>query len=296
MSTEATLNNEDDNKVGLPLVIDGENLLFVKCDVVEKKTKPLPRYTEGTLLDDMKGASKYLEDSKLAQVLKNVSGLGTAATRASIIESLKSDGYIEEKKKSIVSTEKGVTLITWLEANYPRITEVGETAKWEGALDFIAESNDLNAVAKFEQQIKNQVEKMVETLKLSKPIDKDFSKPTSKSSGKGVATSFSGGADKAPSEKQIELAKTLAARAGVALPAEATKSMQSCSKFIEKYMSKGSGSSSTSSAVKSNFGPRKPTEKQISFAESIAKKKGIALSAKELGDMAALSKWIDANK
>lgn len=296
MSTEAILNNEDENKVGLPLVIDGENLLFVKCEVVEKKTKPLFRYTEGTLLDDMKGASKYLEDSKLAQVLKNVSGLGTAATRASIIESLKSDGYIEEKKKSIVSTEKGVTLITWLEANYPRITEVGETAKWEGALDFIAESNDLNAVGKFEQQIKNQVGQMVETLKMSKPIEKDFSKPLAKGSGKGNSNSFSGASDRAPSDKQIELAKTLAARSGVEVPEEVLKSMQACSRFIEKYMGKAPTSNGGPSGAKPSFAPRKPTDKQISFAESIAKKKGLKLSAKELGDMTALSKWIDANK
>jgi len=58
-------------------------------------------------------------------------GLGTPATRASIIENLISNGYVERKKKNILPTEKGVYLISVLPEG---VKSPQMTADWEWAL------------------------------------------------------------------------------------------------------------------------------------------------------------------
>ena len=82
-------------------------------EVIEQETKSPARYTEGTLIKDMASIAKYVTDSEIKEVLKRKDdgkkgengGIGTTATRASIIEKLKSRGYIEDSKGKIVSTQ-----------------------------------------------------------------------------------------------------------------------------------------------------------------------------------------------
>ncbi len=82
--------------------------------VVEiKETKPPARYTEATLTTDMTSVAKYCTNPKIKQILidkddgkKGENGsIGTVATRSDIIEKLISRGFIERKKKQIISTE-----------------------------------------------------------------------------------------------------------------------------------------------------------------------------------------------
>ena len=57
----------------------------------------------------METAGKEIEDDALRQAMKDC-GIGTPATRASIIETLFKRGYMERCKKSLVPTEKGLAL------------------------------------------------------------------------------------------------------------------------------------------------------------------------------------------
>lgn len=79
--------------------------------LIEKETKPPKRYTEGTLLHDMQHAAKFLNDVGEKKLLKSVEGIGTPATRASIIELLVKRGFVEKKKNQIISTTLGRELI-----------------------------------------------------------------------------------------------------------------------------------------------------------------------------------------
>lgn len=54
----------------------------------------------------MKNPVKYVETKEDKNVLKSVEGIGTEATRASIIEELKKRGLIEEFEKSIFILQK----------------------------------------------------------------------------------------------------------------------------------------------------------------------------------------------
>lgn len=82
----------------------------VKVDV--KETKPPKRYTEGALLKDMASFAKYATDPEIKKILqakdkgkKNEhGGIGTPATRTSIIEGLKKRGYLREDGDYLTST------------------------------------------------------------------------------------------------------------------------------------------------------------------------------------------------
>jgi DNA topoisomerase-3 len=81
--------------------------------VVPEKTKPPLHYTEATLLTAMETAGRAISEEDLREAMSE-RGLGTPATRASIIEALLNYEYLERKKKELWATEKGVALISRL--------------------------------------------------------------------------------------------------------------------------------------------------------------------------------------
>lgn len=119
----------------LPEVEDGAALEVVQVRMVKGKTSPPKRYTEKTLLDDMSGVAKYVSDPKLKSILKETSGIGTAATQAAIIETLKERGYVATQKKDLVSTPFGRAVVNALPA---KLLDPGLTALWEDALGLVA--------------------------------------------------------------------------------------------------------------------------------------------------------------
>lgn len=108
----------------------------------EKMTEPPKRYTDKTLLSAMLNAGKELDDDDLKKIMASgaVEGIGTEATRASIIETLINRGYAERDKKSIYATERGIQAIQALPIKEMKSAEL--TAIWESRLNKIAEEKD----------------------------------------------------------------------------------------------------------------------------------------------------------
>ena len=115
----------------LPPISVGQEWEVAKVGVKEGETKPPPRYSEASLLGIMETAGKLVEDEELRQAMKE-SGLGTPATRASIIERLIKVGYVEREKKTLVPTQKGRALISLLGESPISSPEL--TASWEERL------------------------------------------------------------------------------------------------------------------------------------------------------------------
>ena len=113
----------------------GHAATIVRCEIVEKETSPPKPYTEGTLITDMASIAKYVADPEIKAVLKakdadkkgEHGGIGTTATRASIVEKLKARGFIEESKGRIRSTEKGRAFYALLP---PDVKSADTTARW----------------------------------------------------------------------------------------------------------------------------------------------------------------------
>ncbi|MDW8684333.1 DNA topoisomerase [Streptococcus suis] len=142
----------------LPLVIIGERA-EVGVKSVEKETQPPKAFTEGTLLTAMKTANKTVDDEEEIKILQEVEGIGTEATRASIIEALKQKEYIQVIKNKLVVTEKGKLLCQAVESQH-LLTSAEMTAKWETYLKKIGkrEGNQENFITNIKKFIVHLLE------------------------------------------------------------------------------------------------------------------------------------------
>lgn len=112
----------------LPEVTINELVAFA-LETKEGKTQPPNYYTEGTLLTAMKHVGRTMDDKDSKDILKETEGIGTEATRASIIETLKKQDYITISKSKIYVTEKGELLCRMIADD--EIANAGMTAQWE---------------------------------------------------------------------------------------------------------------------------------------------------------------------
>ncbi len=122
----------------LPDLREGEARTCERGEVVARRTTPPKPYTDGTLIAAMTGVHKLVTDPKLKARLKETSGLGTEATRASMIEVLITREYAERRKKEIHPTDRGAQLIDMLRKVAPDLADPGYTALQEDALADIA--------------------------------------------------------------------------------------------------------------------------------------------------------------
>lgn len=99
-----------------------------KPSIEKFKTNPPKRFTEATLLSLMETAGKIVEDEELKEALKD-KGVGTPATRASIIEVLIHRKYVERKRKNLISTDSGRHLISLIQDERLKSPEL--TGDWE---------------------------------------------------------------------------------------------------------------------------------------------------------------------
>lgn len=134
-------NSDNNNEVltELPELKIGDELKISKTDLLEKVTQPPKLYTEADLLSAMENAGRSIENKEEQRALSNI-GIGTPATRASIIETLLSRNYIIRKSKTLHPTEKGLQVYKLVKDK--KIANVQMTAEWEIALDRI-EKGDL---------------------------------------------------------------------------------------------------------------------------------------------------------
>lgn len=116
----------------LPNIIKGREYAIKNKNIREGKSTSPKRYTEDTLLGAMEKAGIEDIDKDLDTEKQ---GLGTPATRATIIEKLISIGYLERKKKQLIPTHKAFSLITVIpdELKSPSLT-----SDWENMLTEIS--------------------------------------------------------------------------------------------------------------------------------------------------------------
>lgn len=138
--------------------------------IKEGKTMPPKPYTEGQLIAMMKTCGKLVEDKEETDILKEIEGLGTEATRSGIIETIKKHGYITVSKNIVSITEKGRVLCQAIEGNL--LASPSMTAKWETYLRKIGNGEGsgqhfLDNISKFISKLLDDVPKQLE----AKPID-----------------------------------------------------------------------------------------------------------------------------
>lgn len=127
--------SQGDENQALPAMKTGDILSYLGGTIQSKTTKPPKRFTTGTLVEAMKNIHKFVVNEDLKKRLKDSSGIGTEATRASIIKKLFDNGFLVEEKKNIKPTDKAFLHISVLPKE---ITIADTTATWETILDAIS--------------------------------------------------------------------------------------------------------------------------------------------------------------
>lgn len=154
--------NEDNKEPGqaqesqeLPHFDIGESGPHLPC-ITEGKTNPPAHFNENALLGAMETAGKLVEDETLKEALKE-KGIGTPATRASIIETLLKRNYIQRTGKSLIATDLGRYLIALIQD--PNLKSPELTGEWEAKLKEI-EQGKYSAVD-FMQKIANFIKQVI---------------------------------------------------------------------------------------------------------------------------------------
>ena len=158
----------------LPSVKKNDSVQYTDSSVESKQTKPPSRFTPSTLLQAMKEIHKFVKNEELKKQLKAVSGIGTEATRANIIDELISRGFMKTsgKKQVLSPTDTGYLLVDALpdELLYP-----DETAIWEERLALMSEGEDT-----LESFLKDQIQflqHLIDKLGFDKLISRDQMMP-----------------------------------------------------------------------------------------------------------------------
>lgn len=165
---------QDVNTPTLPPVQMGDSALCQDAKINGKKTTPPPRYTQGTLADDMKNIHRLVDDPAAKAMLKKTRGIGTPATRDAIIENLFHKLFIEGKKQ-IISTTKGRELIKIVSELTPDLIDPITTAKWELVFDRIA--SGAVSEGQFTGTIKAWITRMVDDIKRAPGVDMSATAP-----------------------------------------------------------------------------------------------------------------------
>ena len=141
----------------------------VAVEVRPNQTKPPARFTEATLLSAMEGAGKLVEDEELREAMRE-KGLGTPATRASIIEGLIYEEYVRREGRELVPTAKAVDLLYALsQFGIDELRSPELTGQWEFKLKHI-EHGKLRR-EEFMQHIVDTTRDLVARIKDSRSID-----------------------------------------------------------------------------------------------------------------------------
>ena len=128
----------EDSTPTLAPVQPNENVKTTNVEVQANVTKPPARYSEATLLGAMEGAGKLVEDEDLREAMIE-KGLGTPATRATIIEGLIWEKYVNRNGRELQPTAKAFSLITLLNGlGVPELTSPELTGEWEFKLNQMA--------------------------------------------------------------------------------------------------------------------------------------------------------------
>jgi len=143
---------QDNDDKALPVMFENQVFENVNASISEHWSNPPKHFTEDTLLSAMEVAGNKDYDDNLDIEKK---GLGTPATRASIIENLIKKQFVVRSKKYLLATEKGVNLI----AIVPDIVKSAKmTADWEMKLKKIEDgqassNNFMNEIISFIQNL-----------------------------------------------------------------------------------------------------------------------------------------------
>ena len=209
----------------LPALRDGEAARLRDPRIEDKETRAPPRYKEGTLIEAMQNAWRFVEDEALRERLKEAKGIGTPATRAEIISGLKRQGFLTAQGQNFVPTEQGLALFEVLGRADPAVVDPGVTAELERLLDDVLTGR---------QPMRGAIDAVCNAAtraigRLTQPGMKGGMSVTS------VTGEALGAEDRPPTAAMKKFAAAIARKKGIKAPAGYTKSAAVCRAFLDRH-------------------------------------------------------------
>jgi len=259
----STAESEEDGEEfpAVPAWPNGAQATAKDAGVDAKMTKPPSLYTEGSLIKAMQEAWRFADDPAKAERLKEAKGIGTPATRDSIIAGLIKQGYFMVVKGRLNASPLALEFYRELMKECPEWLDPAATAEMEMALDAIlrGEADPRHVIDEILMKTQRLLEAMKRRAEGAGALKVDVKQP--------------------PSAKMLAAAKAKAKRDGVSLPRGAASDARICREFLGP-MTEGGG----------------PSESQLAFARKIAGALGVTLADEVLQDRKQLSAWIDTHK
>jgi DNA topoisomerase-3 len=261
----------------LPPLVDGEPATLIRPRVEAKKTQPPPRYNEGTLVDAMQNAWRFVTNDTLRERLKEAKGIGTPATRAEIIKGLKRQNLLTADGKLVVPTPPGLQLFELLRGAAPALVDPGTTAIWEMRLDDVVVGKaDFRTVI---DEIAGEADRLITVLRQHNGTTVDLSQPAPHRAkrwrSKVGRRSRSGGqaiADAATSKSRRPRRGNNASR---------------------QQMSERERDDHPKPKRPTSGRPTPPTARMVAFAEKLAKEKSVGLPAGYARDFEICRRFLD---
>jgi DNA topoisomerase-3 len=264
----------------LPPLRNAETAQLRDPKIEDKETRPPPRYNEGTLIEAMQNAWRFVDDEVLRERLKEAKGIGTPATRAEIIGGLKKQNFLIAQGKHIVPTETGLSLFGVLKQADPALVDPGVTAQLECLLDdvVVGKQEMVGAI----DAVCNVAERIIGKLK--------------DGAAAGGLPSFgcaagNGAAAYPPTPAMKRFADSLARQKGIKPPPGYKTSISICRKFLNEHAPKKAEGETAGKPE-----PKPVSPAQLLYAKKIAQGKGLILPDEAKASSAAMSAWIDSNR
>jgi DNA topoisomerase-3 len=263
----------------LPALRNGEITQLRNPTIEDKETRPPPRYNEGTLIEAMRNAWRFVDDEILRERLKEAKGIGTPATRAEIIGGLKKQVFLTTQGKNIVPTETGMSLFGVLKQADPALVDPGVTAQLECLLDEVVIGKQemvgaIDAVCDVAQRIIGKL------------------KAGASAGGPPLLGAAVGGdtGGRPPTPAMKRFANSIARQKRIKPPPGYTKSGSICRAFLDQHAPQ-----KAELETSGELGSKPASPAQMLFAEKIARERGIVIPDETKASSAAVSAWIASN-
>ncbi len=264
----------------MPQLVDGQTATLTNPRVQAKETQPPSRYNEGTLVDAMQNAWRFIEDGSLRERLKEAKGIGTPATRAEIIKGLKRQNLLAADGKLVVPTPAGLQLFELLRRAAPALVDPGTTAVWEMRLDDVVMGKaDFRAVI---DEIAGEAERLIAVLRKHNGATVELEQVSSARTRNG-----SGKSEHSGRKKRKQPASPVTAKSK---PRRPRKTVSATPRLVKDEIKKPMRPTARSSAVTRS---QAPTAAMISFADRLARDKRIEPPSRYDQDFDTCRRFLD---
>lgn len=288
---------EDEASVArLPAVTDGEAARATGAEIAQAVTEPPRRITRGELPVVMGRLIDQVEDPAAKRALENPvnpnepKGLGTAATRDTILPKLLKSHYISlagGKDPAITVTEVGLAFIAAVRRVFPAYGDPVGRAMFEADLAEIGRATTradaLARADRFRARTRARLDALIDAIGRAEVVSLDpgLIPPGANPAARGEA--------RPPTPAMVAFAVSLAARKGVPLPRGCKSSLARCRAFLDAH-------AGPRPEARDGVGAeRAPSAAMLAYARRLAEDRGLACPPEVETRFDACRRFLDAH-